>query len=190
VSEPPEPRIRPRSVEDWDDDVRAALHGVFPGKVVDAWAAGATPVPNVVATLLQHPQLAGPWLAYNNVLLWTPSLTDRQRELLVLRVAHLTKSAYEWMQHVKLAERFDITAADIDAIEHDLINETWTPLERALITATDELVAAHRVSDETWSQLARELDERQLVELVFVVGSYTCLAMAFNSFGMQPDADS
>ena len=40
--------------------------------------------------------------------------------------------------------------------------------------------------------LAEQLDERQLVELVFVVGTYTCLAMAFNSFGVQlePGADA
>ena len=29
----------------------------------------------------------------------------------------------------------------------------------------------------------------QLVEVVFVVGTYTCLAMAFRSFGLQLDAD-
>jgi alkylhydroperoxidase family enzyme len=184
-----EPRIPPLPAAQWDDDVRAALRDVFPGKVVDAWAAGSAPVPNVVATLLQHPRLAGPWLTYNNVLLWNPSLTDRHRELLVLRVAHRTNSAYEWGQHVKLAERFGITPADIDAIEHDRANDAWTPLEQALISATDELLDAHNVSDDTWAQLARELDHQQLVELVFVVGSYTCLAMAFNSFGMQLDAD-
>ena len=184
-----EPRIPPLPREQWDDEVRAAMQGVFPDKVVDAWAAGSSPVPNVVATLLQHPKLAGPWLAYNNVLLWSPTLTDRQRELLVLRVAHKANSAYEWMQHVKLAERFGITPADIDAIEHDRTNDAWTTFERALVDATDQLVDAHCVNDETWAQLAQELDQRQLVELVFVVGTYTCLAMAFNSFGMQLDAD-
>ena len=44
-------------------------------------------------------------------------------------------------------------------------------------------------TDDTWSRLAERLDERQLVELVFVVGTYTVLAMAFNSFGLQLDAD-
>ncbi|HEX5095022.1 MAG TPA: carboxymuconolactone decarboxylase family protein [Acidimicrobiia bacterium] len=182
-----EPRIPPLPVEQWDDGARAALDGVFPANVVDAWVAGAAPVPNVVSTMLQHPKLAGPWLAYNNVLLWSPTLTDRRRELLVLRVARKANSAYEWAQHVKLADRFGITAADIDAIEHDRANDAWTPFERALIDSTDQLVDTHCIADDTWAQLAQELDQRQLVELVFVVGTYTCLAMAFNSFGMQLD---
>ena len=37
------------------------------------------------------------------------------------------------------------------------------------------------------ARLAERFDERQLVELVFVVGTYTCLAMAFNSFGLELD---
>jgi hypothetical protein len=37
--------------------------------------------------------------------------------------------------------------------------------------------------------LAKQLDERQLVELVFVVGTYTALAMVFNSVGLQLDPE-
>ena len=57
----------------------------------------------------------------------------------------------------------------------------------ALVAATDQLIADHRIDDETWQQLAEHLDEKQLVEVVFVAGTYTCLAMAFNSFGLQLD---
>ncbi len=44
-----------------------------------------------------------------------------------------------------------------------------------------------RVTDATRDDLATALDRRQLVELVFVVGTYTGLAMAFNSLGIQVD---
>jgi alkylhydroperoxidase family enzyme len=181
-------RLAPRSPDQWDDDAIAALRSAFPDKVVDAWTAGSTPVPNVLTTLLHHPALAGPWLSYNNVLLWSSALDDRQRELMVLRVAFRTRSEYEWVQHVLLADRFGITADDIDAIAHDGTADAWTPLEHALVAATDQLLDRQCIDDATWSVLAGALDERQLVELVFVVGSYACLAMAFNSFGLQIDA--
>ena len=58
-----------------------------------------------------------------------------------------------------------------------------------MLTAVDELVDRYRIADDTWNRLAAQLDERQLVELVFVVGTYTGLAMAFNSFGLELDAD-
>jgi hypothetical protein len=44
------------------------------------------------------------------------------------------------------------------------------------------------VSASTWSQLAASLDERQLMDLVFTVGAYALLAMAFNAFGVRPEA--
>jgi hypothetical protein len=45
------------------------------------------------------------------------------------------------------------------------------------------------VSDATWARLADQLDEAQLVELVYVIGTYTCLAMVFNSLGIELDPD-
>ena len=177
--------------ERWNDDQLAALRAAFPERVVERFlstAPDAPPVPTAIATMLHHPALAGPWLAYNNVLLWSPTLTDRQRELMVLRVAWRTRSEYEWVQHIKLADRYGVSADDITAIGAGADDERWSPLERDLIAATDQLIDGARIDDDTWARLAGQLDERQLVELVFVVGTYTCLAMAFNSFGLQLEA--
>ena len=38
-------------------------------------------------------------------------------------------------------------------------------------------------------QLGDDIDVKQLIELVFVVGTYTALAMVFNSLGIQLDPD-
>jgi alkylhydroperoxidase family enzyme len=65
----------------------------------------------------------------------------------------------------------------------------WTPLEVALLRAVDELVADALVSDETWTALASELDDRQLMDVVFTVGAYDLLAMAFRTFGVPLDDD-
>ena len=189
------PRLAPPPREDWNDDVLGALRQAFPESVVQRFvstAPDAPPAPNGVTTLLHHPALAGSWLAYNNVLLWQPALEHRHRELMVLRVAYRTTSDYEWVQHVKLGERYGITRDDVEAVANGAGSERWTPLERDLLAATDQLIEGYRIDDGTWRRLAEQLDERQLVELVFVVGTYTCLAMAFNSFGVQlePGADA
>jgi 4-carboxymuconolactone decarboxylase len=187
-AEAPTPRLAPLPREQWDDDVLSALRLAYPEVVVQRFLStepDAKPVPTALTTLVHHPALAGPFLTYNNVLLANPALGHRMRELIVLRVAWRTQSHYEWAQHVMLAPRFDITPADIDAIASDNPAEAWTTAERALVAATDQLIAHHRVDDETWARLAEHLDERQLVEMVFVAGTYACLAMAFNSFGLQ-----
>jgi alkylhydroperoxidase family enzyme len=65
----------------------------------------------------------------------------------------------------------------------------WSSLDRAMVRAVDELVGDALISDSTWSELAGELDEQQLMDLVFTVGAYEVLAMAFRSFGVELDAD-
>jgi len=186
------PRLAPIPPEEWGEDARAALAGAYSENVVARLLStepGSTPMPNALSTLMHHPALAGPFLAYNNVLLQTPTLDPRARELIVLRVAWRTRSRYEWVQHLRLAPRVGITPDEIAAIADGSGGDVWTPLEADLLAATDQLIDGYRVEDDTWSRLAEKLDERQLVELVFVVGTYTALAMAFRSFGVQLDPE-
>jgi 4-carboxymuconolactone decarboxylase len=192
VTDPAGPRLAPLPRERWDGDVRDALRTGFSEEAAIRFLSDgpdAIPMPNVVATLMHHPQLAGPFLAYNSVLLRRPALDPRLRELMVLRVAWRTRARYEWAQHVRLAQRAGVSSAEIDAIAGGPDADGWTPLEARLLAATDQLIDDYRVDDATWRALAAELDPRQLVELVFVVGTYTGLAMAFNSFGLQLDPD-
>ena len=185
-------RLAPLPREQWGDDVHDALATAYSEPTAARFFStgpDAIPMPNVLATLMHHPALAGPFLTYNNVLLRTPALEPRHRELLVLRVAWRTSARYEWLQHVRIAAGIGITPEEIDAVGAGAAAETWSPLESDLLTAADQLIDRYRIADATWSSLATQLDERQLVELVFVVGTYTGLAMAFNSFGLQLDPD-
>ena len=57
------------------------------------------------------------------------------------------------------------------------------------------MVHEHRVSDETWGGLVSEFAPAQILELLFVVGGYLCLAAVLNSLGLQaamppPEGDS
>jgi 4-carboxymuconolactone decarboxylase len=183
---PPLPRA------EWGEEERAALALGFGQGAVDRFTGEGSekiPVPNAVGALLRHPALAGPFLAYNRVLLRTPALDPRHRELMILRVAHRAGCDYEWAQHVRIATGVGVTEAEIAAVANGGDETGWAPLEADLLRATDELIDDHVVTDATWTRLAEHLDDRRLVELVFVVGTYTALAMAFNSFGLQLDDD-
>ncbi len=179
-------RLAPLPRERWDDDVRNALRKGFGEEAADRLLTNG--MPNVVGTLMHHPRLAGPFLAYNSVLLTTPALDPRLRELAVLRVAHKTNCAYEWAQHVRMAERVGISREEVEAVRAGA-GGAWTDVEADVLAATDQCLDHARVDDDTWARLAGHLDERQLVELVFVVGTYAGLAMAFNSFGLQLDPE-
>jgi len=189
MSDPTTPRIPPLPKERWDDEVKDALRVGFPSaaKRILAEDGKPMPVPNVLGTLLNNPQIAGPFLQFNRVLLEKPSLGHRLREVLVLRVAWRTKAPYEWVQHTLLGVQVGLSADEIRAIIGDLDAWKGSALELDLLRATDQMLDGYRVDDATWARLAKELDERQLIEVIFTVGTYTMLAMAFNSFGLQLD---
>jgi alkylhydroperoxidase family enzyme len=55
------------------------------------------------------------------------------------------------------------------------------PRAKALVRAADELHHDRFISGATWSELTGFLDERQLIELCFVVGAFRMLAMTLNT---------
>jgi alkylhydroperoxidase family enzyme len=184
------PRIAPLPVGEWSEEAVAALRASFGEAAAErllSTGPDAPRMPNVLTTLMRHPGFAGPFLAYNAVLLNTPAVEPRQRELMILRVAWRTRSEYEWGQHVRMAQSCGVTTDDIDAIARGADADLWSPLEADLLRATDELLDNYRIDDPTWDRLGAHLDERQLMEVAFVVGTYACLAMAFNSFGLELD---
>ena len=58
-----------------------------------------------------------------------------------------------------------------------------------MLRAVDELGDTCNLSDRTWARLGEHLDERQLMDLVFTIGAYSLLAMALNTFGVEPEQE-
>jgi alkylhydroperoxidase family enzyme len=144
---------------------------------------------NVLGMMAHHPDLARAYHAFNGHVLFATTLSLRQRELVVLRVAAVRGAEYEWAQHVVQAIDAGMTSAEVDRVAEGPDAAGWTPLEQAMLRAVDELVAGAKISDETWAVLAADLDAKQLMDLVFTVGAYDLLAMAMRSFGVQLDDD-
>jgi alkylhydroperoxidase family enzyme len=144
---------------------------------------------NVLGTFALHPELARAFNTFNGHVLFASTLAPRERELLVLRVAAVRDSAYEWEQHTRLAADAGLRVAEIERIAVGPSAAGWSELDQAMLQAVDELVNDACISDGTWATLAGALDEQQLIDLVFTVGAYDLLAMAFRSFGLQLDAD-
>jgi AhpD family alkylhydroperoxidase len=144
---------------------------------------------NALGTFAHHPALARAFHTFNGHVLFGSTLSPRDRELVVLRVAVLRNCPYEWAQHEILAFDAGLTAEEIERVAAGPEAPGWAPRDRALLRAVEELVQDACVSDPTWVALAGELDRRQLMDLVFTVGAYEVLAMAFRSFGVQLDDD-
>jgi alkylhydroperoxidase family enzyme len=186
------PRIPPLPPKQWPKEMREALAALQPPAPRHPMPPRSDDRPkglNVLGTLAHHPALTRAFNTFNGHVQFATTLSPRQRELLILRVAERRKSEYEWAQHVVLAADAGLAAEEVARVAQGADAGGWSPLERAMLAAVDELIDEATVSDGTWAALAVDLDEQQLMDLVFTVGAYEVLAMALKSFGVQLDDD-
>jgi alkylhydroperoxidase family enzyme len=184
-------RIEPLPVRQWPPEMAEALkamtlpsprHPVSSGQ--DRPKGG-----NVLGALAHHPALARAFFTFNGHLLRATTLTERQRELLILRTAAVRKSSYEWAQHLFLAHDAGLSDDEIAWIAWGPDGPFWNDLEAALLRAVDELIDDGVIAQATWVKLNESLDTQQILDVIFTVGAYETLAWMMESFGIGLDDD-
>ena len=173
-------RLAPLPDGEWNDDVRRALAPLLPPERANPRDAG-----NILGTLVRHPALTRAFLTFNAYLLRDCELSPRLREVALLRIVHRRNCEYLWDHHVPIAQRAGLSAAEIEGVRR---GEVTGDVDRLVARAVDELDDRTEISDETWTALTDHLDERQLMDLVFVVGGYAMLAQVVNTFGIENEA--
>lgn len=175
-------RIAPIEPDEWDEDVVKAMSVMLSEDRLERRDAGTA-----LATLARNPRLTRAFLRFNVYLLFGSTLPARIRELATLRVAYRRDCAYEWTHHVELGTEAGLSAEAIEGVKR---GEGVDELDQAILTAVDELEEKSNMTDATWSALSEHLDERQRMDLVFTIGCYGLLAMAFNTFGVVPEQEN
>ena len=109
----------------------------------------------------------------------------RDKEILILRTAWLSRGDYIWGRHVVRGKEAGLTDEQIRQITEGPAAPGWNDFDATLLRAADELHTSRFVSDATWNALAARYTEDQVREVVLIVGDYTQLAMFQNSLGAQ-----
>lgn len=145
---------------------------------------------NLFATLAHHPRLLKRWAAFGGLLLFGGELTDRDRELLILRTSANTDADYEWSHHQGLGQAAGLTQAEIDRVFDGPGADGWSDQDRTILNAADELHHDGRIGDATWEALSRRCTTAQLIEIPMVVGQYHLVAFTVRSLGIEREAGS
>jgi 4-carboxymuconolactone decarboxylase len=144
---------------------------------------------NMTRMLLQHPDFYRVFVPYVDKLMSRSLLPHRDREILILRTLVLCDESYEEHHHVRIARTLGLSAAEVEAAKAGQ-GASLGAFDRMLVRAAEELVNDRCLSDHAWSELAKTYDVEQMIEVVFLVGAFTMLSMATNSFGMPLDDDA
>ncbi len=99
---PESPRLAPLPPREWSKAAGAALAPLLPPTGRPKGGNGPKGL-NALGVLARYPELALAYNTFSGQVMYGSTLTPRHRELLVLRVAALRDSEYEWRQHVASA---------------------------------------------------------------------------------------
>jgi 4-carboxymuconolactone decarboxylase len=114
------------------------------------------------------------------------TLPRREREILILRTAWLSRDEYVWSAHsVGFKRAANGTDEELGGIIKGPTAKGWSEFDAALLRAADELHSKQFISDSTWRILASKYADKQLLDVIFTVGDYTMFAMYINSAGVQ-----
>ena len=140
---------------------------------------------NVNKTIARHTKLFKRWNVFATHILFKQTLPPRHREILILRIGWLCKSAYEWNAHQGFARNAGLTQDEIERIKSGPDTDGWDEFEALLLRAADELHGDAMISDAVWEGLSRRYNNQQMLDLIFTVGQYNMVCMALNSLGVQ-----
>ncbi|HEY2538279.1 MAG TPA: carboxymuconolactone decarboxylase family protein [Stellaceae bacterium] len=104
-------------------------------------------------------------------------LDPRLRQLAILQVGYISRSAYEYSHHIRISRDFDVSDDDIRAIADETAGRpsSLDPVARAVVQAARELTRDLKLSDETFASLKQSFDAERLTDLFITIAYYNGL---------------
>jgi alkylhydroperoxidase family enzyme len=118
-------------------------------------------------------------------------LDPRLRELAILQVGYLTRSAWEYSHHIRIGREVGVSDDEIRAIADETAGRPtrFEPLAKAVLRAAREITTDLTVSDETFAALRKELDNERLTDLVVTISFYNGLVRLLETMRVDVEED-
>ncbi len=123
--------------------------------------------------LLHTPSLASAWFDFNNAVRFQTGVSDRVRELVIMRVAALTGCDYVWKVHqAQYAAPAGVTPKEVEALRDWSKSGVFAPRECALQAYVDAMTRDVAVPDEVFAKLREHFSEREIVDVTVLIAAY------------------
>jgi alkylhydroperoxidase family enzyme len=143
---------------------------------------------NLFRMLANAPVMMRPTLRLGATILRDGVLDPKLRELAILRVAHVTATEYEWIQHVPIATAVGVPDDQIAALARDDFDRSAFDAADALaIDIVDATLREERVDPSLVEQGARALGRDGLLELLILAGYYALLGNVMRAVELDVD---
>ena len=147
---------------------------------------------NLFRILLHYPEVA----AEINKTIFTlmssdGALSHRLRELIIMRVAWLSQSKYEWTQHWHASLFLGLTEPELVAVRDWKNSDLFDATDRIVLQATDDTLGRGGIQPTTWARLAELLPEPATqITVVASIGNWHMAAQIMESLDIPLEDDA
>jgi 4-carboxymuconolactone decarboxylase len=121
------------------------------------------------------------WSEFAISILFQSSFDPLKREIAVLRIAHVTRSRYEWTHHVTLAKAYGLTEDEIKKIATKGPVISLGEEGNLLCRVADEITNDVRLSDEALSLILDRYGVHGATELILCISYFNFLSRFLES---------
>ena len=128
---------------------------------------------NIYKLLLHSPTVCMNWFEHIGAIRWKTKLSPRLREIAIVRIAQAAKYGYALQQHIpRIAVPDGVSLEECDALKDWKASKFFNEAERAALAYVDAIIAGPEVPDDVFNAMRKHYDEREIVELTVLVGTY------------------
>jgi len=128
--------------------------------------------------MLVHPGIGDAVQALGARIRYGSALSDRERELAILRVAAHARSEFEWYAHQRVGRAAGLSDAEMTGAAAGITAGSLSAAEDMVLHVVTRLVAYGDLDDTSFTRAERLLGTRRLADLVVLVGYYQLLALS------------
>jgi 4-carboxymuconolactone decarboxylase len=137
-------------------------------------------------SMLMHvPELAARVAATEDYFRLESALGDGDREIVILAAARELGAHYPWARHEARARQTGVREEVIETIRAKGSFAGFTPREKLLAEIPLSLMRHHGLSDDLFARAQQELNRRQLIEVIALVGHYSTIGFVANTFDIE-----
>jgi alkylhydroperoxidase family enzyme len=118
-------------------------------------------------------------------------LDARLREMAILQVGYLMRSAYTFSHHVRIGRNYDLSDDDIRAVAEETAGRPTNlePLAKTVLRAAREMTQGKAIAAETFAQLQEALGNECVTDLVITISFYIGLVCLEESLDLDVEDD-
>jgi len=110
------------------------------------------------------------------------------RELVIMATAREMGAKFAWARHEARGNELGTRKEAIETLRTQGPSDKLTPHEKLLVDVTRTLIRTKEIPQALYDQALKELGQKQLIELVVLIGHYGLIGSIIKAFDIQEDS--